>query len=446
MANNTVANIFNAPELKKRLLFVLGAIFVFRVAAAIPIPGINTDVIKQIFAMQQHGVLGFLDIFSGGAMSRFSILALGIMPYINASIIMGLVRGAHLIPALDRMHKEGEAGRRKENQITRVFALILACVQGFGLTFALGKMSAPGGISAIVDPSIAFYITTTLTLATGTMFVMWLGEQITEKGIGNGISLIIFAGIVDRLPSAVMKVVQLVQAGEMQFFSSIAIFAAVIIIMILVVWVETAQRQIPVQYAKRQIGNKVYGGQTSYLPLKIDQSGVIAVIFASSIIYMPLTIAGFNPESTWAIKITEFMGRGHLAYFAIFASLIIFFCYFYNSMTINPSDLAENMKKNGGFIPGIRPGEPTKNYLEWVLNRITLSGAIFVCLIAIMPDIARIKFNVPFYFGGTSLLIVVGVALDTAGQIQAHLMARDYEPLMKAGKKLSNRRWFNVGE
>ena len=447
MNDNTFANILNAPELKKRLLFVLVALFVFRVAAAIPIPGINTDVIRQIFNMQQNGVLGFLDIFSGGAMSRFSILALGIMPYINASIIISLLRGAHIIPALDRMYREGEAGRRKENQITRVFALLLSALQGFGLTFALGKMSAPGGVSAIIDPSLSFYIVTTLTLCAGTMFVMWLGEQITEKGIGNGISLIIFAGIVDRLPNAIWKVVKSVQVQEMSILVAGGIALLVVLIMAFVVWVETAQRQIPVQYAKRQIGNKIYGGQTSYLPLKIDQSGVIAVIFASSIIYMPLTIAGFNPNSTWAIALTNWIGRGHPLYFAVYIFLIIFFCYFYNSMTINPEDLAENMKKNGGFIPGIRPGEPTKIYVEWVLNRITLSGAIFICLIAILPDLLRIKFNVPFQFGGTALLIAVGVALDTAGQIQAHLMARNYDiPMMKGASKLAGRRWFNVGE
>ncbi|WP_424245709.1 preprotein translocase subunit SecY [Elusimicrobium posterum] len=447
MAKNTstIENIFNAPELKKRLLFVFGAILVFRLAAAIPIPGINTEVIKQIFQAQQNGVLGFLDIFSGGAMSRFSILALGIMPYINASIIMGLVRGAHIIPALDRLHKEGEAGRRKENQITRIFALILALIQGFGLTFALGKMSAPGGISAIIDPSTFFYFTTAVTLATGTMFVMWLGEQITEKGIGNGISLIIFAGIVERLPSAIFKMVTDVQANESSLLTAMGVALIVVLVMAFVVWVETAQRQIPVQYAKRQIGNKVYGGQSSYLPLKIDQSGVIAVIFASSLIYMPLTIASFMPESRFAVLANEWIGRGHPLYFIAFILLIIFFCYFYNSMTINPEDLAENMKKNGGFIPGIRPGEPTKNYIEWVLNRITFSGALFICLIAVLPDFLRIKFNVPFSFGGTALLIVVGVALDTAGQIQAHLMARNYEPLMKGSKKIRGR-WFNVGE
>ena len=445
MSNNTVANIFNAPELRKRLLFVLGALAVFRVAAAIPIPGINADVLRQLFQAHQNGILGFMNIFSGGALGRFSILALGIMPYINASIIMGLVRGAHIFPALDRMHKEGESGRRKENQITRIFALFLALLQGGMMTFAITRVEGAGGVPAVVDPSALFFATTLVTLAAGTMFVMWLGEQITEKGVGNGISLIIFAGIVDRLPSAIMEVVSRVKTGEMDFFVAMVIFAAVLIITALVVWLETAQRQIPVQYAKRQVGNRIAGGQTSYLPLKIDQSGVIAVIFASSVISLPLTIASFNQEAPWAQKILEAMGRGNIWYMLIFSALIIFFCYFYNSMTINPADLADNMKKWGGFIPGIRPGEPTKNYIEWVMNRLTFCGAIFVCLIAVLPDAFRAKFGVDFYFGGTALLIVVGVALDTVGQVQAHLLARNYEPLMKGSKRIKGR-WFNVGQ
>ena len=422
--NNTVANIFNAPELKKRLLFLIGALAVFRIAAAIPIPGINAEVLRQLFAQHENGILGFMNIFSGGALGKFSILALGIMPYINASIIMGLVRGAHIFPALDRMHKEGESGRRKENQITRIFALFLAVLQGAMMTFA---------------------ITTVLTLAAGTMFVMWLGEQITEKGVGNGISLIIFAGIVDRLPSAVMEIVNRVKTDEMDFFMALVIFAAAVVITALVVWLETAQRQIPVQYAKRQVGNKMYGGQTSYLPLKIDQSGVIAVIFASSVISLPLTLASFNRDAHWAQVLMNYMSHNNVWYMLLFSALIIFFCYFYNSMTINPADLADNMKKWGGFIPGIRPGEPTKNYIEWVMNRLTFCGAIFVCLVAVLPDFFRAEFGVDFYFGGTALLIVVGVALDTVGQIQAHLLARNYEPLMKGSKRIKGR-WFNVGQ
>ena len=439
-----ILNIFQSPELKKRLLFVAIALAVFRVAAIIPIPGINAEALASFFKQHESGLLGFLDIFSGGALGRFSVLALGIMPYINASIIMSLIKGAHVIPYLDKLSKEGEYGRRKENQITRVFALILALLQGFGLTFALTKMSAPGNLQMVIDPSFAFIFTTTLTLATGTMFLMWLGEQMTEKGIGNGISLIIFAGIVDRLPAAISGLINLVSADEIPLLTALLIIGALVVIMGLVVWVETAQRQIPVQYPKRTVGGRMYAGKTNYLPLKIDQSGVIAVIFAMSVLSMPLTIAQFMPESAWAQKIMEYIGRGNLVYSLIYVALIIFFCYFYNSMSFNPKDIAENMKKWGGFIPGIRPGEPTQHYIEWVMNRITLSGAIFVAAIAVLPDFLRVKFNVPFYFGGTSLLIVVGVALDTVGQVQAHLLAHNYQPLMK-GRGIKGR-WFNVGE
>ena len=422
---------------------MFGALAVFRIAAAIPIPGINTEVLVQLFAAHQNGILGFMNIFSGGALGRFSILALGIMPYINASIIMGLVRGAHIFPALDRMHKEGESGRRKENQITRIFALFLALLQGGMMTFAISRVTGAGGVPAVVNPNALFFITTLVTLAAGTMFVMWLGEQITEKGVGNGISLIIFAGIVDRLPSAVVELKERVATGEMDPFMALAICAAAVVITALVVWLETAQRQIPVQYAKRQVGNKVYGGQTSYLPLKVDQSGVIAVIFASSVISLPLTVASFNQEAEWAQKILNMFNHGNVWYMLLFSALIIFFCYFYNSMTFNPADIADNMKKWGGFIPGIRPGEQTKNYIEWVMNRITFCGAIFVCLVAVLPDAFRSYFGVDFYFGGTALLIVVGVALDTVSQVQAHLLARNYEPLMKGSKRIKGR-WFNV--
>ncbi len=444
MDNNPLANLWQSPELRKRIIFVIIALAVYRVASIIPIPGINGQAIAAFFQQHQGGMLGFLDVFSGGALGRFSVLALGIMPYINASIIMGLVKGAHIFPGLDKLSKEGEAGRRKENQITRVFGLCLALLQGFGLTIAISKMSAPGGLALVVDPSWTFVLTTTVTLAAGTMFIMWLGEQITEKGIGNGISLIIFAGIVERLPSALLMLVELVRSDEMQLLTALAILAAAACIMGIVVWVETAQRQIPVQYAKRMVGNKMYGGQTSYLPLKIDQSGVIAVIFSMAVLSMPLTIAQFTPDAKWAQVIMDWMGRGAISYMVLYVALIIFFCYFYNSMSFNPKDMAENMKKWGGFIPGIRPGEPTQHYIEWVMNRITLSGAIFVAAIAVLPDFLRIKFNVPFYFGGTALLIVVGVALDTVSQLQAHLLAHNYQPLMK-GKGIKGR-WFNVGE
>lgn len=438
-----LANLFNIPELRKRVLFVLGALAVFRLGAVIPIPGINSDALRAIFEAHSNGLLGFLNVFSGGALGNFSILSMGVMPYINASIIMSLLTGAHVIPYLDHLSKEGELGRKKINQITRVFALVLAAFQSFGLTMALSKMPTPGNIPVVIDPSPMFYFVTVLTLTTGTMFVMWLGEQVTERGIGNGISLIIFAGIVDRMPSALMNMIKLVQLEEISILLLLFIAVMVFAVMVGVVWVETAQRKVPVQYAKRMVGRKQYGGASSFLPIKIDQSGVIAVIFAVALLSVPLTIAQFSPNAAWAQSIVNFVTRGHFMYEIIYALLIVFFCYFYNSVSFNPKELADNMKKWGGFVPGIRPGEPTAQYIEWILNRITLSGAIFVVCIAVLPDILRQQFAVPFYFGGTSLLIVVGVALDTIGQLEAHLIMRNYEPMIK-GAKIRGR-WFNVG-
>ncbi|MBI4679020.1 MAG: preprotein translocase subunit SecY [Elusimicrobia bacterium] len=437
------ANIFEIPDLRKRVLFMLGALAIFRVGAAVPIPGINGDAIRAVFEAQKNSLLGFLDIFSGGAMSQFSIFSMGVMPYINASIIMSLLQGAHVIPYLDRLHKEGELGRRKLNSLTRYLTLFLAAFQSFGLTIAVSKMPTPGNIPVVSNPTWDFYVVTVLTLTAGTIFVMWLGEQMTEQGVGNGISLIIFAGIVDRMPSAIRNLIQLVHLEEVGLLQALFLVAALVAVVISVVWVETAQRKIPVQYAKRVIGRKMYGGAQSYLPLKVDQSGVIAVIFAVSLLAVPVTIVQFTPSVAWAQKIMEFWSGGNWIYQVLYAGLIIFFCYFYNSVSINPVDLAENMKKSGGFIPGIRPGEPTAKHIEWVLERVTLGGALFVAAIAVLPDLLRQKFNVPFYFGGTSLLIVVGVALDTMGQLEAHLIMRHYEGFLKKGRIQG--RWFNVG-
>ena len=438
------ANIFKVPEIKKRLLFVLIALAVYRLGAAIPIPGINGQALKALFAANSNGLLGFLDIFSGGAMSNFSVLSMGVMPYINASIIMSLLQGAHVIPYLDRLAKEGELGRRKINQMTRLFTLFLAAFQSFGLTAAFSHMPVPGGAPIVLNPTPMFYFTTVVTLVTGTMFVMWLGEQITDRGIGNGISLIIFAGIVDRMPSAVMHMIELVKADEIGIVMALAIAAMIFIVMASVVWVETAQRKIPVQYARRQVGNRVYGGSSSYLPIKVDQSGVIAVIFAVSLLSLPMMVVQYSPNGKIAQWVNDFFSSSTTVYELIYVALIVFFCYFYNSVSFNPKELSENMKKWGGFIPGIRPGEPTAQYIEAVLNRVTLGGALFVAAIAVLPDIMRRKFNVPFYFGGTSLLIVVGVALDTISQLEAHLVMRNYEPLMKGGGRIRGR-WFNVG-
>ena len=439
-----ITDIFKIQDLKKRIFFVLGALAVYRLGATIPIPGINTAALQALFASQKGSILGFLDIFSGGALGRFSIFSMGVMPYINASIIMSLVQGAHVFPVLDRLQKEGESGRKKITQFTRVFTLFLAAFQSLGLTIALTKMGANGGPNIVSNPTFAFYFVTVLTLVTGTIFVMWLGEQITERGIGNGISLIIFAGIVDRMPAAVMDMIKLIQIDEISLISGILIVAMVLAITAFVIWVETAQRKIPVQYAQRMVGRKMYGGASTFLPLKVDQSGVIAVIFAVSLLSVPYTIGSFNPGAPWAQKLMSVMNHSSLIYQLCYILLIVFFCYFYNSVSINPKDLAENMKKWGGFIPGIRPGEPTANHIEWVLNRITLGGALFVSLIAVLPDYLRARFNVPFYFGGTSLLIVVGVALDTIAQTEAHLVMRNYEGFYKNSRIKG--RWFNVGQ
>ncbi|MFH1620090.1 MAG: preprotein translocase subunit SecY [bacterium] len=439
----SIGDIVKIKDLRNRVLFVLGALALFRAGATIPIPGINGEALKSIFDAQRNSMLGFLDIFSGGALSRFSIFSMGVMPYINASIIMSLLQGAHVIPYLDRLSKEGELGRKKVNQITRYFTLFLAAFQSFGLTMAISKMPTPGNIPVVINPTAAFYFMTVLTLTAGTILVMWIGEQITERGIGNGISLIIFAGIVQGFLGAVMDMVKLVQIEEMNLLAAMLITALVVVIVGLVVWVQTAQRKIPVQYAQRMVGRKMYGGQSTFLPLKVDQSGVIAVIFAVSLLSVPLTIVQFNPGAAWAQKVLSVLSPSHFLYQLTYVALIIFFCYFYNSVSINPKDLAENMKKWGGFIPGIRPGEPTAARIEWILNRITLAGALFVAAIAVLPDYLRQQMNVPFYFGGTALLIVVGVALDTVGQLEAHLIMRNYEGFYKQGRVKG--RWFNVG-
>ncbi|MCR4296702.1 MAG: preprotein translocase subunit SecY [Elusimicrobia bacterium] len=439
-----LGDIFEVPELRRRVLFTLGAIAVFRIGASIPIPGVNGEAIRAIFSAQAGSLLGFLNTFSGGALARFSIFSMGVVPYINASIIMSLLQGAHVLPFLDRLAKDGELGRRKLNSYTRYLTLFLAVFQSFGLTIAITKMQAPGGMPTVIDPTWMFYCVTVLTMTAGTIFVMWLGEQITESGIGNGVSLLIFTGIVESIPAASYSLFELVRLEELNLFAALAIVAALAAVVVVVVWVETAQRKIPVQYAKRMVGRKMYGGSQSYLPLKVDQSGVIAVIFALSLLSVPVTVATFMPQgSSTSEGLMRFFQGGNYVYDLVYAALIIFFCYFYNSVSINPVDLAENMKKSGGFIPGIRPGEPTAKHIEWILERITLGGALFVAIIAVMPDVMRREFSVPFFFGGTSLLIAVGVALDTMGQLEAHLIMRHYEGFLKKGRIQG--RWFNVG-
>lgn len=443
----TFGDIFKIPQLRNKVLFTLAIIIAYRIGASVPIPGINAAAVKSLFDANSNGLLGFLDMFSGGALNRMSVFSMGIMPYINASIIMSLMQGAHVIPYLDRLAKEGEHGRKKLTQITRYGTLILGAIQSFGLTMAITRMPTPSGMPIVLDPSISWIVMTVTTLVTGTVLIMWLGEQVTERGIGNGISLIIFAGIVERLPSACLGVIKLVQMEELSLLLALALVALVLIVLTLVVWVETAQRRIPVHYAKRMVGRRMYGGSSSFLPIKVDQSGVIAVIFAVSILSAPLTIAQFAPDWTvWGIpvskKISEWFNHSSAIYNLIYAALVIFFCYFYNSISFNPKDLSENMKRSGGFIPGIRPGSSTATYIQKVLERVTLGGALFVACIAVLPDYLRTMMSAPFFFGGTSLLIVVGVSLDTIGQIESHLIMRHYEGFMKEGRIKG--RWFNI--
>jgi preprotein translocase subunit SecY len=438
------ADIFKIPELRKRIFFTLGILVVYRIGVAIPIPGINAEAIQQIFKANSNSFLGFLDMFSGGAMSRMSIFAMGVMPYINSSIIMSLLQGAHVIPYLDRLAKEGESGRRRLTQITRYFTLFLAVIQSFGLTTLITKIRLGNDLAVVREPGALFIFTTVITLTAGTIFIMWLGEQITESGVGNGISLMIFTGIVEGLPSALNQVRRMVfELQEMSLLTALGLLALVVVVVGLVVWVATAQRKIPVQYAKRMVGRKMYGGASTFLPLKVDQSGVIAVIFAVSLLSVPVTFASFNPDGEMSKRILGLWNQRALWYEVLYAGLIIFFCYFYNSVQFNPTDLADNLKKWGGFIPGIRPGEPTASYINSVLMRITLGGALFVAALAVLPDIMHRMMNTPFYFGGTSVLIVVGVALDTVGQLESHLIMRHYEGFSKTGRVKG--RWFNVG-
>ena len=432
-------NVFRIEELRTRILFSAAMIAVYRVGCIVVTPGINGDVIRQFFESMSGTMFGLLNVFSGGAMESLSIFALGIMPYISSSIIFQLL--TIVIPALEKLKKEGSEGQKRITQWTRYSTIGLALFQSFLMAMALEN--GQFGQGAVIVPGWAFRITTMITLTSGTAFIMWLGEQVTEQGIGNGVSLIIFAGIVERLPGASLGLIQLVKAEEIGLIKALIIVAVVLAVVLSVVWVETAQRKIPVQYAKRVVGRKMYGGASSFLPLKVDQSGVIAVIFAVSLMAVPMTIAQFTPNSPWAQKILDFLNRANPIYELCYAALIVFFCYFYNSVSINPTDLAENMKKSGGFVPGMRPGEPTAKYIEWVLDRITLGGALFVAAVAVLPTLLRSVYNVPFYLGGTSLLIVEGVALDTMGQLEAHLIMRHYEGFLKGGR--IRQRWFNVG-
>ncbi len=417
-------DIFKIPELRRKILFTLGIIVVYRIGAIIPVPGIDIDALKN-FAERESGTLfGFLDLFSGGALSRFSIFSLGIMPYINASIIMSLLQT--VIPYLEQLSKEGDVGRKKITQYTRYGTVFLACIQGFGLTMLM--QGSRESLTLVKDPGISFLLMAVLTLVTGTIFIMWLGEQITEYGIGNGISLIIFSGIIVRIPSAVGRTIQLLRLGEISLLTVIFLLIVAVSIVAAVIFVEQGQRRIPVQYAKRIVGRRMYGGQNTYLPLRVDQSGVIAVIFAMSLLMFPMTIASYVDNDILK-TVTTWLTPGHVLYTVIYVALIIFFCYFYTAITFNPHDLANNMKRYGGFIPGIRAGNPTADYINKILTRITLIGALFVASICTLPDIIFRQVGVTIWtglLGGTAILIVVGVALDTIGQVEIHLIMRHY--------------------
>jgi len=430
MLGGGFGNIFKIPELKKRILYTLALLIVYRIGVHVPTPGIDTVALASFFARAKGTLLGLFDMFSGGALERLSVFALGIMPYISASIILQLLTVT--IPHLERLSKEGEQGRKKITQYTRYGTILLSIIQGFGISIGLEKMMSPGGAAVVIDPGWGFRLMTVMTLTAGTAFIMWLGEQITERGIGNGISLIIFAGIIARMPAAIGNTFRLLSTGEMGLFVIIILIIMMVLVVAFIIYMETGQRRITVQYAKRVVGRKMYGGQSTHLPLKVNTSGVIPPIFASSIIMFPATLASFI-AIPWIQNIASAMRPGNIVYEALYIGFIFFFCYFYTAVTFNPADVADNMKKQGGYIPGIRPGKRTADYIDRVLTRITLGGAIYVSAVCVLPSILMTKFNVPFYFGGTALLIVVGVAIDTIQQIESHMLTRHYEGFLKKG-------------
>jgi preprotein translocase subunit SecY len=421
-------NIFNIPELRNRILFTLGMLTVYRIGAHIPTPGINNEELSKFLLKEGGALLGFLDIFSGGALSRLTIFALGIMPYISASIILQLL--TVVIPHLTKLAKEGERGRKKIIQYTRFGTIGIGLVQAFGIAVGLEGMNRGAFVQT---GGMGFRLMTMLTLTAGTAFLMWLGEQITERGIGNGISLIIFAGIVAQLPSAVVQTYQLYEIGQLPGYGLIGLIVAMVGVIAAIVFLETGRRKIPVQYAKRVVGRRVFGGQSTYIPLKINTAGVIPPIFASSIIAFPATIAGFI-QYAWVQDIGRMLAPGSVTYTGLYVGLIVFFCYFYTAVVLNPVDISDNMRKYGGFIPGIRPGQRTSDYIYQVLNRVTFAGALYLATVCIIPEILIYKLGVPFYFGGTSLLITVGVGLDTAQQIESHMLMRNYEGFLAKGR------------
>ncbi|MBF0093751.1 MAG: preprotein translocase subunit SecY [Alphaproteobacteria bacterium] len=434
LASNINFGVFaKATELKKRIWFTLAALVVYRLGTYIPLPGIDPRVLKDVFSQNAGGIMGMFDMFAGGALSRMTIFALNIMPYISASIILQLM--TTVSPSMEALKKEGDAGRKKINQYTRYLTVAIATLQAYGIGAGLEGMTSSAG-SAVLDPGLFFRFTTVITLVGGTMFLMWLGEQITARGIGNGISLIIFAGIVANLPQALVGTLDLGRTGALSALAIVALLVMAVAVVTVIVFVERAQRRILIQYPKRQQGNKIYGGESSHLPLKVNTSGVIPPIFASSILLLPMTAASFSagngPE--WLTTVTAILGHGQPAYLALYAALIGFFAFFYTAVVFNPVETADNLKKYGGFVPGIRPGKNTSDYLDYVLTRLTVLGALYLIVLSVLPELLIARMSVPFYFGGTSLLIVVTVTMDTVAQIQSHLLAHQYEGLIKKAK------------
>ncbi|PTW61562.1 protein translocase subunit secY/sec61 alpha [Breoghania corrubedonensis] len=436
LASNLNFSAFSkATELKKRIWFTVGALLVYRLGTYIPMPGINPEALAQVFSQQQSGIIGLFNMFSGGAVGRMAIFALGIMPYISASIIIQLM--TTVVPSLEQLKKEGESGRKVINQWTRYITVVLAALQAYGISVGLEGQS-----NLVLDPGMFFRISTVITLTGGTMFLMWLGEQITSRGIGNGISLIIFSGIVAGLPRAIGGTLELGRQGAISTVVILGIIVVAVVVIAVIVYMERAQRRLLIQYPKRQQGNRMFEGNTSFLPLKLNTAGVIPPIFASSLLLVPATVANFasNSGSEWLTTVTALLGHGQPLYMLLYAAMIIFFAFFYTAIVFNPTDTADNLKKHGGFIPGIRPGERTAQYIDYVLTRITVLGAIYLVLVCLLPEFLISATGVPFYFGGTSLLIVVSVTMDTVSQIQGHLLAHQYEGLVKKSKLRGKRR------
>lgn len=433
---NTLQNIFSIPELRRRILFTLGMLAVYRIGCHVPTPGIDAQVLAKFFEGTEGTLLGMVSAFTGGALQRMTVFALGIMPYISASIILQLL--TVVFEPIEKLSKEGEQGRKKITQYTRYGTIVLAIIQGAGIAAGLQTMTGPAGEPVVSSPGPGFIFMTVLTLTAGTAFIMWLGEQITERGIGNGISLIIFAGIIAGTPSAIVNSMRLVSTGAMTPTIVLFILALMLAVVAAIIFMERAQRRVPIHYAKRVVGMRNMGGQSSHLPLKINMSGVIPPIFASSIIMFPATVANLI-DVPWVQSVAAVMTPGHWIYNLFYVAFIVFFCYFYTAVTFNPINVSENIKNQGGYVPGIRPGKETADYLDTVLGRLTFAGAVYVSAVCVLPTILISKFNVPFFFGGTSLLIVVGVGMDTASQIEAHLISRSYEGFMK-GVTLKGRR------